>query len=208
MKTPESNHAVKSERTLLTALLFSAPGPFITVFAAISSRSATQAADFLRRTAELAASSVSWLVFHKIERKKAPDEVYRVRLERIANMTVSLAMLCSGIALCVVGVLSLKSGAEGRKSILGLIVAAMGLLANTIFSLRYRKLAGEQYSSVLAAQQRLYRAKACVDFCVTAALAAGVIAPEHPSTKYIDALGSIAVALYLLSSGASMLKKL
>lgn len=45
------------------------------------------------------------------------------------------------------------------------------------------------------------QAKTTVDLCVTAALAAVAIAPAHPATRYIDILGSIVVAVYLLWSG-------
>ena len=205
MEKPNKNHGAKSERTLLTALLFSLPGPFITIIAAISSRSATQIADFLRRSAELVASFVSWLVFHKLQRRPTSEDDYRIRLERIANMTVAWAMLCSGAALLVVGVMRLLSNSASGKSVMGLVIALLGLTVNTLFWLRYKRLTKEQYSSVLAAQQRLYRAKAVVDFCVTAALAAVVIAPTHPATKYIDALGSVTVAVYLLMNGISIM---
>lgn len=206
MESPDRRLAVKGERTLITALLFSAPGPLITLFAAITSRSATQIADFVRRTAELIASFVSWLVYRKLGKKDARQEDERIRLERVADRTVALAMLCSGIALCAVGILRLSAEGESGRSIVGLVTAALGLIANTIFFFRYGRLAKAQGSSVLAAQHRLYQAKACVDLCVTIALAAGVIAPVHPATRYIDAFGSILVAVYLLYNGVMMFK--
>ena len=208
MKSPNDNHAAKSERTLITSLLFSAPGPFITLFAALNSLLATQIADFLRRTAELAASFVSWLVFRKLRRSDSPDKGYTLRLERIADRTVACAMICSGAVLCAVGMLRLFSDMQARTSVLGLVTAALGLVADTIFWIRYARLTKERYSSVLAAQRRLYRTKASVDLCVTVALAAALIAPAHPITKYIDALGSIAVAAYLLASGISGLRNM
>jgi len=50
----------------------------------------------------------------------------------------------------------------------------------------------------------LYRAKALVDLCVVTALAAVVIAPFHAATPYVDLLGSIFVASYLLWNGLRM----
>lgn len=197
--------AAPGERTLLTGLLLSAPGPAITLFAALSSGSATQLADFLRRTAELVASLVSLLVFRRLSRV-GDDGPRRQRLERLADRVVAGAMVCSGMALCVVGVVRLLSQGRGGQSVVGLVTAALGLVANVILWRRYAALAVKTQSPVLAAQQRLYRAKATVDLAVTAALAAGVIAPGHPATRYIDALGSLLVALYLLQSGLSMIK--
>ena len=66
---------------------------------------------------------------------------------------------------------------------------------------RYTLMTREHYSSVIASQRDLYRAKACVDLCVVTALAAVAIAPAHPPTRYVDVLGSVTVAGYLLWSG-------
>jgi divalent metal cation (Fe/Co/Zn/Cd) transporter len=86
----------------------------------------------------------------------------------------------------------------------GLVIAILGLMTNGWFWRRYTVLTREQYSSVIAAQQKLYRAKASVDLCVVTALAAVTVAPGHPATRYVDILGSITVAGYLLWSGLRM----
>ena len=92
----------------------------------------------------------------------------------------------------------------GGKVSLGLVIAFLGLLTNGLFWWRYTVLSREQYSSVIAAQQTLYRAKASVDLCVVMALGAVAIFPAHPATRYVDILGSIIVAGYLLWSGLRM----
>ena len=56
------------EKTLLTALLLSAPGPLFTGYAVLSSHSTTQLADFIRRGVELAALFISWWVFRQLQR--------------------------------------------------------------------------------------------------------------------------------------------
>jgi len=43
---------------------------------------------------------------------------------------------------------------------------------------------------------------------VVLALAAVALAPTHPATRYVDILGSLIVALYLLFSGLRTAKKL
>jgi divalent metal cation (Fe/Co/Zn/Cd) transporter len=65
----------------------------------------------------------------------------------------------------------------------------------------------EKYNSVIAGQEKLYRAKASVDICVVSALTSVSIAPNHPVTQYIDALGCIIVAFYLLFNGIDILRK-
>ena len=202
-----TDHAVRSERILLTTLLYSAPGPFIVLLAAISSRSAMQMADCIRRSAEVVASFVAWLVFHKLKSKNVQTEEYRLHLERLANLAVALAIIFSGLALCLVGITRLFANVENKKPIAGLIIAGLGLIINIFFWYRYRKLSLEQNNAVLTAQEKLYRAKTSVDLCVTIALTAVVVASTHPATRYIDAFGSIGVAVYLLVNGISGLYK-
>lgn len=204
MSAGDDKIARRSERTLLVALLMSAPGPLLTAIAAITSRSTTQMADFVRRTSELVATFVSWWVFRRVSRR-GEDAAYRVRMERLAGRTVAIAMLLSAVALLAVGVLRLLSPRPGGSSPMGLVIAVLGLVANTIFFFRYRGIVRRQYDAVIAAQQRLYQAKAVVDLCVVAALAMVALLPGHPATQYVDALGSMVVAVYLGISGTRML---
>lgn len=193
--------AASREKTLLMALLLSAPGPLVTGFAAIASHSTTQLADFIRRSVELVALFLSWWVFCRLQRNPEPGEVDQARLERMVGLSVAGAMACSGIVMLVVAMSRLPVFEPGGKVIPGLIIALLGLLTNSWFWWRYTVLTREQYSAVIAVQQHLYRAKACVDLCVVTALTAVVIAPTHPATRYVDILGSVIVAAYLLWNG-------
>jgi len=192
------------EKTLLTALLLSAPGPLVTGIAVLSSHSTTQLADFIRRGVELTALFVSWWVFRKIYRDADLDAANQVKLERAAGLSVSGAMVCSGIVMLIVAVSRFSTFEPGGNVYFGLIIAILGLLTNAFFWWRYTVLTREQYSSVIASQRDLYRAKAFVDFCVVTALAAVAIAPGHPAIQYVDVLGSVIVAIYLLWNGLRM----
>lgn len=195
------------EKTLLTALLLSAPGPLVTGMAVITSRSATQLADFLRRGVELLAIFISWWVFHQLLRKAGMDEERQARLERTAGLSTAGAMICSGVVLLAVAVSRLSVFEPGGNVLMGLTIAVLGLLTNGWFWWRYASLTREQYSAVIAAQEQLYRAKTTVDLCVTTALAAVAIAPAHPATRYVDLSGSVIVAVYLLWSGLRTVRK-
>jgi divalent metal cation (Fe/Co/Zn/Cd) transporter len=201
------NQSSKREKTMLIALLLSGPGPILTGIAAITSHSATQIADFLRRTAELVALFVSWWIYRKLQLSMASDDTYRANMERMANLTVAGAMMCSGIAMIVVGVVRLFIYSTSGNVIMGLIIAVLGLLTNTWFWWRYGRMTREELDPIIAGQQKLYRAKACVDLCVVTALTSVVVAPNHPATQYIDALGCIIVAFYLLYNGVDMIRK-
>ena len=189
------------EKTLLTALLLSAPGPLVVGIALMSSHSTTQLADFIRRGVELVAIFISWWVFRQLQRSAKLGKVDQTRLERAAGLSTAGAMACSGVVLLVVALSRLSVFEPGGNVTVGLTIAVLGLVTNGWFWWRYTVLTREQYSAVIAAQQQLYRAKASVDLCVVAALAAVAIAPAHPATHYVDLLGSVMVAIYLLWSG-------
>ncbi len=204
MTTLSKEQAASREKTLLTALLLSAPGPLVTGFAVISSHSTTQLADFIRRGMELVALFLSWWVFRQLQRNMALSKAAQSRLARAANLSVAGVMLCSGLVMVIVSLSRLSVFEPGGKVTSGLIIAVLGLITNGWFWRRYAVLTREQYSSVIAAQQQLYRAKACIDLCVVAALATVTMAPTHPATQYVDILGSVTVAGYLLWSGLRM----
>ena len=73
------------ERTLLASVLLSAPGPIVLGAALMVGRSATQLADFIRRTAELGAIIVSWAVYRILNQGREPDPTHQARLERTAS---------------------------------------------------------------------------------------------------------------------------
>lgn len=195
------------EKTLLTALLLSAPGPLVTGIAVVTSQSTTQLADFLRRGMELVAIFISWWVFRRLHRNTAPDQARQARLERAAGLSTAGAMACSGVILLAVALSRLSVFEPGGNVTMGLVIAILGAVTNGWFWRRYAVLTREQYSAVIAAQQQLYRAKTMVDLCVIAALAAVAIAPAHPATRFVDLLGSITVAIYLLWSGLRAAQK-
>ena len=203
-----TNRSKEGERTLFVALLLSAPGPAIISYASFASGSAAQLADFLRRTSELVATFISWLMYHKLRTSNQQSEKFQRQQERITNYTVAIAMSISGIALIVVGIYRLFSTSQSEKTILGLVIAFLGLVVNTWFWQKYRSMNLRQPDPVIAAQQRLYRGKASVDICIVIALAAVTLAPTWSGTRLIDAFGSIVVAFYLLYNGIELFRKI
>jgi divalent metal cation (Fe/Co/Zn/Cd) transporter len=200
VKSLSNEQASSRQKTLLTALLLSMFAPFATGIAVLLSASTTQAADFIRRTVELAALFMAWLVFRRIARKNpSPDE--KVRLEVITGLTTAGAMLCSGFVILVLALSRAANFEPGGNVVPGMAIAGLGLATNTWFWRRYSRYNREQYSPIMDTQRNLYRAKAFVDLCVLGALSAVAINPEHFTTRYIDLLGSAAVFLYLLWSG-------
>lgn len=204
MKPLSQDQVTSREKTLLIAFLLSALGPLVTGMAVLSSHSTTQLADFIRRSVELIALFISWWVFRQINRNKNLDETKQEKMERAAGLSVAGAMVCSGFVMLVVAVSRFTAYQPGGNVYFGLAIAILGLLVNSFFWYRYTVLTREQYNSVIASQRDLYRAKAFVDFCVVTALLTVAIAPGNPVTRYVDVLGSIIVAIYLLWTGLRM----
>ncbi|NPV07661.1 MAG: cation transporter [Anaerolineae bacterium] len=200
MNSLPDNQVCRRERTLLAAVLLSAWAPLATGVAVITSRSTTQLADFVRRTVELIALFISWRVFRYLARGRELDAHTRARVERVAGLSVAAALGCSAVVMSALALSRGLSYRPGGNVYPGLAIAGMGLVTNLWFWRRYVGLAREQYSSVIEAQCHLYRAKALVDLCVITALAAVALAPSHGATGYVDLLGSLAVAAYLLWS--------
>lgn len=189
------------ERTLLVALLLSAWGPLATGIAVMTGRSTTQLADFVRRSVELLALFVSWWVFRRVAREGLLDG-RKARLERGAALSVAGAMGVSGLVIASVALMRLGTFRPGGNVYPGLAIAVMGLVVNIWFWRRYAALNREDYNAIIAAQRQLYRAKAAVDLCVIAALLSVALAPAAALTRYVDIVGSVAVAGYMLWSAA------
>lgn len=187
------------ERTLLASVILSSPGPIVVGLGLLLGRSSTQFVDFIRRTAELAAIIVSWVVFRYLSKNEETDINRKEKLEHTANLSVGIAMCVSGIAMIFVALF--RSNAEKGNVVPGLIIALLGVVVNSLFWIRYSKLNRENPDAILSVQSKLYFAKLLVDLCVTVTLVIIVIAPSGSLTYYVDLIGSILVSVYLILNG-------
>lgn len=200
MQRQEREAFTRRERTLKVALLLSAWGPLVTGIAVLLSQSVTQVADFVRRSVELMALAVAWLVFRHVHETPGMDDVRKRHLERRSAQGVAIALAVSGVVMLLLAAARWRAFEEVGDVRLGLAVASLGLLVNTWFWRRYRSLEQERSSGLIGAQRRLYRAKASVDLVVIGALGTLWLAPDHPAAALVDVGGSVAVAGYLLWS--------
>lgn len=193
------NHKKSGSRTLLMSVLMSAPGPLVVGLGLLTGRSSTQIADFVRRSAELLAIIMAFAVYTITTKDGACNEEKKAGLEKISNVFVG-AMMCIGGGFMILLTLMSDHGDKGNV-IPGLVIAILGVIANTLFWRKYTKLNKAQANPILAVQARLYRAKSLVDSCVTVALLSIVIAPGSELSIYLDFAGSIIVAAYLVWCG-------
>ena len=186
-------------KTLLMSVIMSAPGPLVVGLGLLSGRSSTQIADFVRRSAELLAIIMSFVIYKLTTKGDVCDENKKKKLEKGSNIFVG-AMMCVGGALMVL--LTLMSDNEDKGNVIpGLAIAVMGVIANSLFWRKYTLLNKAEPNAILMVQARLYRAKTLVDSCVTVALLSVLIAPETAVSYWLDFAGSLIVAVYLIWCG-------
>ena len=190
-------------RTLLMSVLMSSPGPIVVGLGLLAGRSATQLADFVRRSAEFLVIIVSFVVY-RITGGEACD-ARRAVLERRSNLFVGAVMCLSGAAMLFVALFS--PGGETGNVIPGLSIAVLGVIANGLFWRKYARLSRETGNAILAVQSRLYRAKTLVDTCVTAALVTVALFPGSQAARWLDLGGSVVVAVYLICCGVKTIRE-
>lgn len=187
------------ERTLFWSVLMSSPGPLVIGLGLLIGRSSTQIADFVRRSAELLAIIMSYVVYKLTTKDDVCDEEKKQRLEQVSNLFVGTMMCVGGIFMILLALIN--DTADKGNVIPGLVIALLGVIANFIFWRRYTHLNKIEPNAILMVQSRLYRAKTLVDGCVTIALLSVVIAPATQISFWLDFIGSIIVAVYLLWCG-------
>ena len=193
------NNQKSGTRTLLMSVLMSSPGPLVVGLGLLAGRSSTQIADFVRRSSELLAIIMSFVVYQITTKDGTTNEIRKAKLERLANIFVG-AMMCIGGSFMIA--LAFMAESEDKGNVIpGLAIAVLGVIANTIFWWKYTKLNRAEPNTILEVQARLYRAKSLVDCCVTIALLSVAIAPESPVSVWLDFIGSVIVAAYLVWCG-------
>lgn len=186
-------------RTLLWSVIMSSPGPLVVGLGLMAGRSSTQIADFVRRSSELLAIIMAFVTYKITTKDGQEDLVKKQKIERFSNLFVG-AMMCLGGSIMLILAFAAENEDKGNV-IPGLSIAVMGVIANTIFWRKYTKLNKAEPNPILAVQARLYRAKSLVDGCVTIALLSVAIAPESVFSYYLDMIGSVIVAVYLIFCG-------
>ena len=186
-------------KTLLWSVIMSSPGPLVVGLGLLAGSSSTQIADFVRRSAELLAIIMSFVVYSLLAKGGIRSSVDKQKLESRSNMFVG-AMMC--LAGTIMAVLTFTMNQDDKGNVIpGLAIAVLGVIANSIFWSKYTRLNQANPDAILAVQARLYRAKTLVDISVTIALLSVLIAPRSMVSHWLDLVGSLVVAVYLVWCG-------
>ena len=193
------NDKKSGAKTLLWSIIMSSPGPLVVGLGLLAGRSSTQIADFVRRSAELLAIIMSFIVYRAVAKKDVTDELKKKKMERTSNIFVGSMMCLAG---AIMTALAFAINNEDKGNVIpGLAIAVLGVIANSIFWIKYTRLDRAEPNAIIAVQARLYRAKTLVDSSVTVALLSVLIAPKSAVSYWLDLVGSMIVALYLIWCG-------
>ena len=192
-------------RTLLLSVLMSSYGPVILGLGLRVGHSSTQIADFTRRTAELLALIVAFIIYAVTNKRQELAEAEKQALERKGNLFTGFIMCISGLSMLLLSILSPDT--DKGNVVPALVIAFLGVVANSIFWRRYTTLFHRLGNAILGVQARLYGAKTAVDTCVVIALAAVLILPGTKVSFWLDRIGSLLVALYMIRCGMMTIRE-
>ena len=193
------NDKKSGAKTLLWSIIMSSSGPLVVGLGLLAGRSSTQIADFVRRSAELLAIIMSFVVYTAVTKQGVTDEVKKRKMERGSNVFVGSMMCLAGVIMVV---LAFTMNNEDKGNVIpGLAIAVLGVIANSIFWIKYTRINRAEPNAIMAVQSRLYRAKTLVDSSVTIALLSVLIAPQSSVSYWFDLIGSMIVAVYLIWCG-------
>ena len=187
-------------KTLLWSVIMSSPGPLIVGLSLLRGRSSTQIADFVRRTAEFLSIVASYIVYKRTQKDGVCTAEQKRTMEHRTNIFVGCMMCLAGLVMLAV---ALTNGNADKGNVIpGLVIALLSASANSIFWQKYARLNKSEPNSILAVQARLYRAKTLVDASVSVALTAVLLLPGSRAAYWIDLIGSLGVAAYMIWCGA------
>ncbi len=191
------------KKTLILSIVFSSFGPFVLLWALFLNTSTTQLADFLRRTVELSVLILAFWMFLRLEKQPSRKCYY----QKIMYRTSGGVLILSALFLFVVLVINLVNPvAPTGNVILGLSVAALGVVFNAYFSIRYKGFNLDKPNAVMDTQGKLYQAKTVVDVNVVITLGSMLVF-TNPTVLYaIDSVGTSVIVVYLMIRGLTMIK--
>ena len=189
------------KKTLLWSVIMSSPGPLIVGLGLIVGQSSTQLADFFRRSIELLAITLSFIIYCITTKDDYTNLEQKQKLEKGTNIFVSIAMVVCGVLMILLA--TIFPSEEKGNVIPGLAIAILGVIANSIFWFRYNKIGTLENNDILKIQSKLYRVKTFVDCSVMIALLVVLFSSNQTVSFYFDVIGTCCVSLYLIYTGIS-----
>lgn len=177
----------------------------LTGYATYISNSVTLLADFLKCLVEFLAILLAFIVIQKIQRSDKSLYNYGYgKLEQLSSTAVAFAMLCSSIVCMVTAIDRMISPEPLKNASFGLLLGILSVLGNGFLWFRFSRLMKREPSPVTGSQATLFLSKLLASFVVVLSLTLSGFHDAAPFLIYSDAVGSLAIALFLTTSAFSI----
>ena len=191
----------KNQSTMKKALIIGVLSSTTTGISAVIGGSVTQYVDFGRRFLEFISTLVAFVVYRKLSKNPDIPADKQAAIQWRACLITSIVMICSGLLLSLVSILSFSTDAQHGNLIPGYIVAILGVLINLYFCISYYRSLQKEKDPIIKSQFQMFRAKTGVDFCVVFTLSCFIFVPNWTLLPWIDLCGSLIVAIFLFVEG-------
>ncbi|MBM4464408.1 MAG: cation diffusion facilitator family transporter [Chloroflexi bacterium] len=172
-----------------------------TVLAVIIGHSTTLLAGLFKMVCETLASFLAWLSLRKVARGETGVYQYGYgKLENLSSLAVAGAMVISFTIVLYGAIDRVRHPAPIGQVWLGLLTTSIAFALNVWLWLKNYRLARKDPSPIMESQWRLFRTKSINNLSVISALGLSVLLRSYSWSLYIDPLGSLIVAGFLLSS--------
>lgn len=199
------DEVAQRERVLFWTVVVTFFSLLPSAYGAYISNSTALLADLLRSTGEFFAILLSWCVIVQVARNDAATYNYGLgKLEQLASLVVATALFASFVVVFGTGISRLLNPEPLENPYFGLLFAALGTLGNGFVWMKDYQLYQRSPSPVIEAQWKLFRAKTIATSIVVITLGTSVISTNSAFTLYLDPIGSLVLALFLLHSSYSM----
>ena len=193
------------ERVLFWTVVVSFFSLLPSAYGAYISNSTALLADLLRSTGEFIAIFLSWCVIVQVTKSDASAYNYGIgKLEQLASLLVAATLFVSFAVIFGTGIMRLLNPQPLHNPYFGLLYAALGTLGNGFVWWKDYQLNQRSPSPVIEAQWKLFRAKTLATTIVVVTVGFSLLSSNETVELYLDPIGSLVLALFLLHSSYSM----
>ena len=206
----ETDDKKRKENVALGALTLQSLSLAPTLVVVILANSVALFAGFLKCFNETVATLISWLILRRVNRGEGHDYDYGLgKVESLASFVVTGLLFLSFMIVCFGGIRRILQPAEVNAggALLGMVIQVCAVVMDTWFWRKNYELSKKEYSPIMEAQWRLFRAKTVAEATVLVSLILSVSLMKFRWSVYIDPACSFVVAGFLLWSVRDMVRR-
>ena len=205
LSTDTNTLSTERERLLFWTVVVSFVSLLPSAYGAYLSNSTALLADLLRSAGEFIAIFLSWCVLVQVTKSDASTYNYGIgKLEQLASLLVAATLFMSFVVIFSTGIFRLLNPQPLENPYFGLLYAVLGTLGNGFVWWKDYQLNKRSPSPVIEAQWKLFRAKTLATTVVVVTISGALLSSNKLVGLYLDPIGSLILALFLLHSSYSM----